>query len=339
MAIDVHGRLADNHYAVKEEFAYNPCRGGMAELKQLRVLRAVVRAGSFSAAADDLDYTQPAVSRIVAALERELGTLLLDRTTRPLRLTDAGAAMMLHAEQIFEQLAGAEAEIEAISRMDGGKLRVGTFSSAGAAFVVIALAELQRQHPGLQTLVSEDWPRALVAKLREGELDVAVVFDFPQAGDELGEGLELEHLLDDPLVVVMPDDHPLGDADTVSFADLAGEQWLLPAFGPDSPSLRLINRGCATAGFEPRVVCRINDCQMTQAMVAAGAGISMLPMLMLHPLRTGVIVRPVSEHAPVRRISAARLATRHRLPASDKLITLLREAIQEHAEDRALVRG
>jgi DNA-binding transcriptional LysR family regulator len=301
----------------------------MVELKHLRVLRAVTSAGSFSAAADQLDYTQPAVSRIVAALERELGAPLVDRTSRPLRLTDAGAALLRHADRIFEHLAGAEAEIEAIAELDAGTLHVGTFSSAGAAFVVDAVAALKRAHPGVEVTVTEDWPRALVSGLRDGELDVAVVFDFPQTGDDIGEGLELEPLLDDPLVLVLPEDHELAAHERVRFADLADEGWLLPAFGPDSPSLHLINRGCSAAGFEPRVICRINDCQMTQAMIATGVGISMLPQLMLDPVRPGVVVKSLADSVPIRRISAARLSARHRTSAADRFLALLKNVARQ----------
>ena len=300
----------------------------MAELKQLRVLRAVAAARSFSAAADELDYTQPAVSRIVAALERELGAPLVDRATRPLRLTDAGVALMRHAEEMFAHLAGAEAEIQAITQLDGGTLRVGTFSSAGAAFVVDAVAALRRAHPRIEVTVLEDWPSGLVSSVRDGDLDLAVVFDFPQAGDDIGVGLQLEHLLDDPLMLVLPADHRLATRKRLSFADLADEDWLLPAFGPDSPSLRLINRGCANAGFEPRVVCRINDCQMTQAMIATGVGISMLPLLMLDPVRAGVAIKPLTTGVPIRRISAVRLPGKHRAPAAEKFLTALRDAAQ-----------
>jgi DNA-binding transcriptional LysR family regulator len=302
----------------------------MPELKQLRVLRAVTAAGSFSAAADELDYTQPAVSRIVAGLERELGAQLVDRASRPLRLTDAGVALMRHADRIFEHVAGAEAEIQAIAQLEQGTLRVGTFSSAGAAFVVDAVAALKRAHPGIEVTLVEDWPSRLLSELRGGELDIAVVFDFPQAGEDIGEDIELCHLLDDPLVLVVPAEHLLAAAKQVGFADLADEDWLLPAFGPDSPSLRLINRGCAAAGFEPHVVCRINDCQMTQAMIATGVGIAMLPELMLHPVRDGVACKPIANDAPIRRVSAARLPARHRAPASDRFLGLLADAAAQH---------
>lgn len=125
----------------------------MPELKQLRVLCTIEQRGSFSAAAHDLDYTQPAVSKIVASLEHEMGTVLVDRETRPIRLTDAGASLARHAEAMFERLRSAEAEVEAIAGLGWGTLSVGVFSSAGAAFFVDALRELRGEHPGIEVSI------------------------------------------------------------------------------------------------------------------------------------------------------------------------------------------
>src|SRR4051812_37193901 len=127
----------------------------MPELRQLRVLRAVGELGSFSTAGSRLGYTQPAVSKIVAALERELGTTLVDRGTRPLRLTDAGEALARGAGTAFEQLAAAQLEVEAIAGLGGGTLRVATFSSAGAAMVADALHTFRADHPHVALSFSE----------------------------------------------------------------------------------------------------------------------------------------------------------------------------------------
>jgi DNA-binding transcriptional LysR family regulator len=303
----------------------------MPELKQLRVLSAIAEMGSFSAAADQLDYTQPAVSKIVASLEREMGTVLVDRETRPIRLTDAGMALARHAEDVFERLLTAEAEVQAIAQLDSGTLSVGVFSSAGAAFFVDALRELRANHPAVRVSITEGMPSALVNKLREGDLDLAIVFDFPQAGEDRGEGLEVHHLLDDPFDVVVPADHRLARGKKVAYADLAEEDWLLPDFGPDSPSMKLLRRGCDAAGFEPRIVFRVNDCDMTLAMVAAGEGISALPRLMLSRDHPGIRTRPFADAAPIRRITAVRLPTRYLTPATERFIALLGSAAPRYA--------
>jgi DNA-binding transcriptional LysR family regulator len=305
----------------------------MPELKQLRVLRAVAEAGSFSAAGDALDYTQPAVSKIVAGLELEVGTTLIDRGTRPLRLTDAGQALAIRAAAALEQIDAARLEVEAIGQLGAGALSVATFSSAGAALVVEALREFRRAHPAVDVSIAEtSMPSAAVRALRECAHDMVVTFYYPDADEGVFDGLEVHALLDDPMDVVVPAGHPLAARTSVGFEDLVHEGWLLPDFGPDSPSSRLINRGCAAAGFEPQIAFRINDCQMTQAMVAAGEGIALLPRLLLEPTHPSVSVKPLASGAPVRRIVAARMPTRYLTPAVERFLELLRAAGERRAQ-------
>ncbi len=304
----------------------------MLELKHLRVLRAVADAGSFSVAADRLDYTQSAVSKLVASLERDLGVVLLDRGTRPLRLTDAGDVLMARAGVALEELSAARAELDAVGRLDRGRLAVATFSSAGSALVVDAVQAMRREHPEVELAVAErSMPSVAVKALRACEFDLAVTFDYPGAGVVAGEGLELHPLLDDAMDLVVPSAHRLARKRRVGFGDLAEERWIIPDFGADSPSLRLLRRSCAEAGFEPAIAFRINDCQMTQALVAAGEGIAVLPRLMLRPPHSGVRVRPLGPRAPVRRVVALRLPTRYPSPLSTRFLELLRAAGRRYA--------
>src|SRR6266496_1698433 len=254
------------------------------ELRQLRVLQAVGESGSFSAAAERLDYTQPAVSKIVATLERQLGTALVDRGIRPLRLTEAGSAVARRAGAAFEQIAAAELEVDAIANLSAGSLQVGTFSSAGAAMVVDTLRAFRTS------------------------------------------------LLDVPYDVDVPRGHRLERTPTIRFAELGGERWLLGDFGADSPSFRMIDRRCRDAGFDPHVAYRINDCQMAQALVAAGEGIALLPRLMLRPAHQGVAIRPLATDPPSRRVSAVRLSTRYLTPATERFTALLVAASADHAD-------
>ena len=316
----------------KEEMQSIAFRAGM-ELRQLRVLQAVGEYGSFSAAGDQLDYTQPAVSKIIATLERQLGTTLVDRGTRPLRLTEAGNALAQRATAAFEQIAAAELEVEAIANLSAGSLRVGTFSSAGAAMVVDALRAFRVSHPDVDVSITEiGMPSAITRSLRRGDLDVGVSFDYPEIGDTFGDDLALVHLLDDPFDVVVPRGHRLEREHAIRFADLGGENWLLGDFGSDSPSFRMIDRRCRDAGFDPNVAYRINDCQMAQALVAAGEGIALLPRIMLQARHQGVAIRPLATDPPMRRISAVRRATRYLTPATERFIALLVAASTDHAE-------
>ena len=308
----------------------------MPGLSHLRALQAVAEAGSFSSAAEALNYTQPAVSKAIATLERELGAVLVEREGRPLRLTDAGEALVRHADEVFARLALARSEIDAIARADAGSVSIGTFGSAAAAFVVDALCEFRKRRPGVRVSIVEGMPSAMVRRLRAGELDLAVVFDFPAAGEDIGEGLELHHLLDQPFDFVLHPSHPLAGKDRVRVGDLADEEWLLQDFGPESPTLRLIARMCAAAGFEPRVAFRVNDCTVILAMVAAGEGVSILPRLMLDPLHADVVVKPVAGEAPTQRVAAVRLPARYLAPATAEFLAALEAAAQRRADSWAV---
>src|SRR5919206_202181 len=112
----------------------------MLDVKQLRVLKAVAEHGSFSAAADALSYTQPAISQQIAALERTTGTTLVDRTSRGVRLTDAGRALVDHAHVVLARLAAAEAELDAIAGVRGGRVRLSAFPTAAASILPSAVA-------------------------------------------------------------------------------------------------------------------------------------------------------------------------------------------------------
>jgi DNA-binding transcriptional LysR family regulator len=307
----------------------------MPELRQLRALQAVAEAGSFSGAADALNYTQPAVSKSIATLERELGAVLVERECRPVRLTDAGAALVRHADEMFARLSSAKLEIEAITQAEAGTVAVGTFGSAAAAFVVDALCEFRKRHPNVRVSIVEGMPSALVRRLRAGELDLAVVFDFPDAGEDIGEGLELHQLLDQPFDIVLPGSHPLAPENRVLPADLANDDWILQDFGPESPTLKLIGRMCAAAGFEPRVAFRVNDCQVILAMVAAGEGVSILPRLMVDPLHADVAVRPVERDAPIQRVAAVRLPTRYLAPVAVEFLSALQGAAKRRVDSWA----
>ena len=289
------------------------------ELKQLRVLQAVGESGSFSAAADRLDYTQPAVSKIVATLERQLGTTLVDRGIRPLRLTEAGSALARRAAAAFEQIAAAELEVEAIANLSAGSLRVGTFSSAGAAMVVDALRAFRTSHPDVDVSITEiGMPSALTRSLRRGDLDLGVSFDYPEIGDTFDDDLALDASPRRSLRcrrAARPQARARADD---SLRRPGGENWLLGDFGADSPSFRMIDRRCRDAGFDPNVAYRINDCQMAQALVAAGEGIALLPRLMLRAAHPGVAIRPLATDPPMRRVSAVRLSTRYLTPATER---------------------
>ena len=127
----------------------------MLDVKQLRVLKAVSEHGSFSAAAEALSYTQPAISQQIAALEKSAGATLVDRTSRGVHLTDAGRALVDHAQVVLSRLAAAEAELDAIAGVRGGRVRLASFSTASASLLPPALAGFSERHPDVEVDVQE----------------------------------------------------------------------------------------------------------------------------------------------------------------------------------------
>src|SRR5947207_6091407 len=195
----------------------------MLDVRRMRVLKEVAAQRSFSAAAEKLGYTQSAVSQQIAALEREAGSILIERHPRGIRLTDAGEALVRHADKILARLAEAEAELEAIAGLRGGRLRLGSFPTAGATLMPKAIAEFSSRHPGVELSLAEAEPDESLPRLKAGELDLILVDDSPLTDDE---DVEYTHLLDDPLHLALHPDHPLVSRRRLRFEDLAAEPWI-----------------------------------------------------------------------------------------------------------------
>jgi DNA-binding transcriptional LysR family regulator len=300
----------------------------MIDVKQLRVLKEVAQHGSFSAAADALSYTQPAVSQQIAALEKRAGATLVDRTSRGVRLTDAGRALVEHADVVLARLAAAEAELEAIADVRGGRVRLSAFPTAGASLMPPAVALFTSRHPDVELSFAEKEPEASVQMLRAAELEVALVFEYRDLSqpefDRLYEGIELHHLVDDPMYLALPRDHPVARKQRVRLEELADETWIQES-DAHSPCGRLHLSACVAAGFEPRIGFQSDDYNVVQGLVAAGVGVSLLPGLALTNVREDIVVRALGRRAPTRRIAAATLAGGYRSPASEAMLAILHE--------------
>src|SRR5919202_3776476 len=149
----------------------------MLDVRRMRVLREVAAQRSFSAAAEKLGYTQSAVSQQIAALEREAGATLIERNPRGIRLTDAGEALVRHADKILARLAEAEAELDAIAGLRGGRPRLATFPPAGATPVPRAIREFNQRHPDVELTLTDLEPHESLPLLKAGELDLILVED------------------------------------------------------------------------------------------------------------------------------------------------------------------
>src|ERR671912_974801 len=167
----------------------------MLDVRRMRVLREVAARGSFSAAAESLSFTQSAVSQQVAALEREAGAVLVERSARGVRLTQAGEAVVRHADAILAKLSEAEAELEAIAGLRGGRLRMAAFESAAATIMPVAIARFAEQHPAVELSLGLLEPEEAVAALRAGDIDLAITFGAGQGGKPRGGGGPHHHPL------------------------------------------------------------------------------------------------------------------------------------------------
>ena len=291
----------------------------MLDLRRLHVLRAVARAGSLSGAARTLDYTQPAVSHHIARLEAEVGTALLVRNGRGVRLTDAGRALVEHADVVLARLAIAEDEIAAIAGLRAGRVRVAAFPSASATLVPVATRTLQDGAHGISVSLVEAEPPEALALLSGGEVDVAVAFGYPEAALTSTADLEVVPLLEDELFVALPGGRR---GRRVNLSTLAGETWIAGCERCRAHLLRL----AAEAGFQPEIAFATDDYVTVQALVAAGLGVALLPALAIGAARRDDIsVLPLAEPA-TRQIAAVVAAGPRHPPAVSAMIDALRSA-------------
>jgi molybdate transport repressor ModE-like protein len=263
----------------------------MLDVTRLRVLEAVARHGSVTAAARELNYAQPSVSHHLARLEAETGATLFQRAGRGIRLTDAGRTLAARAAEILGRLDAAETELAAQVGLREGRVRLAAFPSALGTLVPAAAARLRELQPGIDLRLTEAEPPEALRMLRAGYVDVAVIFRHEQpestpadAGEE--EGTRGIPLLDDPvyLVTPSPDDAPAaarGGVAEPALTDYAGARWIA---GCERCREHLLQQ-CARAGFAPRIAFTTDDYVAVQALVAAGLGVTTLPGLALRAAR------------------------------------------------------
>jgi DNA-binding transcriptional LysR family regulator len=264
----------------------------MLDVTRLRVLAAVARHGSVTAAAKALNYAQPSVSHHLARLEAETGAQLVQRAGRSIELTEAGRLLAGRAEEILGRLDAAEHELAAHVGQREERIRVAGFPSALATVVPAAAAWLLAEYPGVELLLAEAEPHTALHLLRGGRADVALVFRYlrdgtPIAAGEDEEGTRSRLLLDEPVHLVSQAAgaaQPGGSAAQAADAGLAayaGHRWIA---GCESCRAHLLWQ-CELAGFIPDIAFTTDDVLVAQALAAAGLGVAMLPDLALRAAR------------------------------------------------------
>lgn len=301
------------------------------ELKHLSVFLVVVEQGSISAAARELSYTQPAVSQQIAVLERQAGMPLLERTPQGVRPTEAGRALVSHAEKLLAGAELASSELQAIAAGEGGRIRVACFPTAAAALMPAAVAAFIEAHAGVELSVIEAETEEALEMLATGSLEIAVLAERPDATDPFGaeyDDVDLTPLLKEPRYALLHPDHPLSRRARLRLEQLAEETRVELGRNPSAQQrrLQLVNESDEPS---PRVAFRSDDINVVQGMVAAGAGVAVVPELALANVRSDLAVRPLGRSAPTRPVAAARRRGIHHSPASDSLLAILQRIARE----------
>ncbi len=290
------------------------------------MLRAVAATGSFSAAGRALGCTQPAVSQQMKALETSVGTPLLIRTGREMRLTQAGESLVRHAAGILAGLTAAEEEVAAIAGLRAGRVRLVSFPSGSSTLVPTALAALRAAHPGTRVFLEEAEPPNSVDLLREGDCDIALAFRYETAtGTEDWSDLVVRPLLRDRLVALVPEKHRLARAESVAIGELAGEPWIAGC-----PRCRgQLVEACERAGFTPRIDFATDDYPAVVGLVSAGLGVAVLPQLAIESVRPRGARTVTLEPAVRREIVALTLPDLAQVPAVAATLDQLARAARE----------
>ncbi|PZS29378.1 MAG: LysR family transcriptional regulator [Pseudonocardiales bacterium] len=284
--------------------------------RRLLIFREVAHRGSLSAAATALGWTQPAVGQHVQRLERDLGMSLALRSTRGVTLTEAGVALLAHADAMASRLAAADEEMRALRTLRGGRLRLAAFPSACAALVPEALGRLADEAPDLDVRLTELEPAQAGAAVLAGEVDLALVFQYVGAQDEdEHRDLTIQPLMDDPVLAVLPAEHRLagrvGASRGIALADLARERWVAGC-----PRCRTHLHSLAVdAGFHPDIRHSTDDYVVVQSLVAAGLAVALLPRLALSAFRDARVVAARISGNPARRISVIHRREAATMPA------------------------
>jgi DNA-binding transcriptional LysR family regulator len=269
----------------------------MLDVTRLRVIDALARLGSVTAAAKELHYTQPTVSHHLARLEAETGAQLLQRAGRRVRLTPAGQLLAARAAEILGRIDAADAELSAHVGLTAGRVRVASFSSVTGSLIPPAVAALTERHPGLQVELTGSQPPEALEMLRTGTIDLAIVFRYDDTEPEPPD-IRLHHLLDDPLYLLSnrpAETRPAETRPAETLSTFRDATWIA---GCERCRVHLLSM-CADQGFEPRIGYTSEDMVVMQALVVAGLGVTTSPGLALRAHRVDGVVAtelPARQH-------------------------------------------
>lgn len=246
-----------------------------ATLNQLRYFCVVAELRHFGRAAERLHMSQPPLSRQIAALERDLGTALLERTSKGVTLTAAGERLLADAKHVLQMADQAKRNAVAVGRGEAGRLTVGFTMCAAYSVVPLLVRNFKKRFPRIDLHLREMMPSMLKRDLGEGTIDAAI--NFP---DEDVEAFATHSLIREPLDLVLPDTHPLARAKSVAVERLADESFLIVPRHQVAVLHDTIVERCRLAGFTPKVGLEVYLQQTIINFVAEGLGVAFVPASM-----------------------------------------------------------
>jgi DNA-binding transcriptional LysR family regulator len=294
------------------------------DIGQLRTLRELRERGTITATAAALHLTPSAVSQQVAALSRSVGAPLLARHGRRVRLTPQALILLEHADRVHAELEAARADLAAFEAGQAGVVGVGAFATAITGLVIPALETLARHRPAISLRVDEAEQPGSLSLLDAGSLDIAITVEYALGPSGADPRYHRTWLCRDPLRIVVPRRHALAGGFSAGIADLAGDLWIAGAVG--HPCFDITMAACTAAGVTPRIAHRVDAWDAAIALVASGAGVSLVPALALGVSGPDVSVLEVRPEEPARSIQAVVRSGSQHAPHIAAVLEALRDA-------------
>ncbi|MFI6066789.1 LysR substrate-binding domain-containing protein [Micromonospora sp. NPDC051227] len=298
----------------------------MLDPRRLQLLRDVADTGTIAAAAMRAGCTAAAASQQLASLERDVGTPLLERSARSVRLTEAGRVLADHANRLLSALADAERAVHDVAGLRGGVLRAAAFATAGASFVIPALATFRRHHPRIDLSFTELESDEALPAIRAGEIDVAITHEYPPLSRPDLRGLKQLALHCEPLLLAVPEHLRSSEIGPVQLADYANTNWIAARTATGFQAVT--EMACRAAGFEPQINSRAHSYQFALALVAAGFGVTIVPQLAVAPQR-GITYLPIVRPSGLMRKIYVTTRVADRSPAVEHLTQCLTNALDK----------
>jgi DNA-binding transcriptional LysR family regulator len=297
------------------------------DTRLLEIFREVAKQGSISAAARRLAYTQSAVSRQVSALEADFGVRLFDRRARGVQLTEHGRYLLEHADSVLARVELARRDLDALDRLESGRLRIAAFTTATAVLLPRAMAAFASEWPDVSLSLVEGITEQLLARLESDDADLAVISAFPHQTLH-PERFHLVQLLEDAMLVALPLSHRLTRRHRhVQLAELEDQAWIGADASADDRLLGPARLATAMGSDFP-----VREWTAKLGLVAAGLGVTLVPSLAARAVRADVALLPLDRSdAPPRTIYAATLRGRTPAPAGKAFVDILRQTAKQIA--------